>query len=256
MTITMFDSTDGVSVMPIDAKAYAGYVNGTWQTYKPLVKAFPKANVLSISVNSAGNADCLDIEKGDATIQDAAPWYRRQIGLGVKQPVIYTSVSNVQQLLTALSYNEILRNEIRIWTAHYGAGEHICGPLTCRQLSFNADGTQWSDHALNRNLDQSLLNDTFFNSQGSFGVVLNAPVIAIKRTLTGGGYWLLSSEGGVYAFGDAVYYGGMAGKPLNKPIVDMAVTKSGLGYWLVGQDGGVFGYGDAQFFGSIPGLTS
>ncbi len=68
-----------------------------------------------------------------------------------------------------------------------------------------------------------------------------------------GGYWLVASDGGVFSFGDANFYGSMGGKPLNQPIVGMASTPDGKGYWLVASDGGVFSFGDANFYGSMGG---
>ena len=64
------------------------------------------------------------------------------------------------------------------------------------------------------------------------------------------GTWLAASDGGVFSFGGAPFYGSMGGKRLNQPIVTMAATPSGKGYWLVATDGGVFAFGDAGFFGS------
>ena len=65
-----------------------------------------------------------------------------------------------------------------------------------------------------------------------------------------GGYWLLASDGGIFAYGDAGFYGSHGGSPLNQPVVGIAATASGQGYWLVASDGGIFGYGDAGFLGS------
>ncbi len=67
---------------------------------------------------------------------------------------------------------------------------------------------------------------------------------------SGKGYWLVASDGGVFSYGDATFYGSHGGAPLNKPIVGMATTPDGKGYWLVASDGGVFSYGDATFYGS------
>ncbi len=69
------------------------------------------------------------------------------------------------------------------------------------------------------------------------------------------GYWLVASDGGVFAYGDAGFYGSAGNLALNKPIVGMAATPDGMGYWLVASDGGVFAYGDAGFYGSTGNLA-
>jgi hypothetical protein len=69
------------------------------------------------------------------------------------------------------------------------------------------------------------------------------------------GYWLVASDGGVFAYGDAGFYGSTGGITLNKPVVGMASTPDDRGYWLVASDGGVFAYGDAGFYGSTGGIT-
>ena len=71
----------------------------------------------------------------------------------------------------------------------------------------------------------------------------------------GGGYWLAASDGGLFAFGDAGFYGSMGGQPLNKPIVGLTATPDGKGYWEVASDGGLFAFGDAGFYGSTGGIT-
>ena len=70
-------------------------------------------------------------------------------------------------------------------------------------------------------------------------------------THDGGGYWMVASDGGIFAFGDASFEGSMGSHHLNEPIVAMAPTHDGLGYWLVASDGGVFAFGDAAFEGSL-----
>jgi hypothetical protein len=70
----------------------------------------------------------------------------------------------------------------------------------------------------------------------------------------GSGYRLYASDGGVFDFGNANYYGSMGGKHLNKPIVGAAPTSNGIGYWLAASDGGVFTFGDAGFYGSTGNL--
>jgi hypothetical protein len=63
-------------------------------------------------------------------------------------------------------------------------------------------------------------------------------------------YWLVASDGGIFSFGGAAFYGSTGSIALNKPIVGMASTPDGGGYWLVASDGGIFSFGDAPFFGS------
>ncbi len=63
-------------------------------------------------------------------------------------------------------------------------------------------------------------------------------------------YWLVASDGGIFSFGNAQFFGSTGGTPLNKPVVGMAPTASGNGYWLVASDGGIFNYGGAAFHGS------
>ena len=67
------------------------------------------------------------------------------------------------------------------------------------------------------------------------------------------GNWQVASDGGIFAFGNAGYYGSMGGKPLNQPIVGMTTTLDGGGYWMVASDGGIFSFGDAVFSGSMGG---
>jgi len=84
----------------------------------------------------------------------------------------------------------------------------------------------------------------------SAGGPLNKPIVGMAATPDGKGYWLVASDGGVFNYGDAGFYGSTGSIQLNQPIVGMAATPDGKGYWLVASDGGVFNYGDAGFYGS------
>ncbi len=78
-------------------------------------------------------------------------------------------------------------------------------------------------------------------------VVASSPPAAAANSPA---YWLVASDGGIFSFGGAPYYGSTGGTVLNKPVVGMAPTPGGGGYWLVASDGGIFSFGDAQFYGS------
>ena len=94
--------------------------------------------------------------------------------------------------------------------------------------------------------DLRLRSAAFFGSTG--GTPLNKPIVGMANT-SGRGYWLVASDGGIFAFGDAPFLGSTGGTPLNKPIVGMSVTPRNTGYWLVASDGGIFSFG-ATFYGS------
>jgi hypothetical protein len=73
---------------------------------------------------------------------------------------------------------------------------------------------------------------------------------------SGHGYTLAATDGGVFAFGDANFFGSIPGvlapgQQLNKPIEGIVTTPDGGGYWMVASDGGIFTFGNAPFLGSL-----
>lgn len=164
-TISMYDSID-IGQIPLSATAVAGYVSGRWPTAAKLAATFPHAQLLTIATSASHDAECLDIETGDATPADAAAWYERQKARGITRPCLYASASVMQaDVAPVLVASGIKRASVRLWSAHYTFKAHICGPDSCGALSIDADGTQWTDEALGRNLDESLLAADFFSGR-------------------------------------------------------------------------------------------
>jgi hypothetical protein len=146
----MFDSVD-LAQIPAGAQAAACYVNGRFANSAEARDRFPRARILTIAVTADADADCLDIETGDATPGQAAAWFLRQKARGVSRPCLYASASVMDtQVIPALNAAGIGAGEIRLWSAHYTMAAHICGPATCRAMSISADGTQWTDRAMGR----------------------------------------------------------------------------------------------------------
>ncbi len=67
------------------------------------------------------------------------------------------------------------------------------------------------------------------------------------------GYWIASSSGQVFAFGNLGSLGGVDATRLSAPLLGISAHPNGQGYWLSAQDGGVFTFGNAKFFGSTGG---
>ncbi|MGO9855666.1 MAG: hypothetical protein ACLPYY_11560 [Acidimicrobiales bacterium] len=82
---------------------------------------------------------------------------------------------------------------------------------------------------------------------------LDAPIVGMVPTVTRRGYFMVASDGGVFAFGDARFegscpgIGGCAGAA-----VAVMPDHTGNGYWLVTASGDVYAFGDASFYGTPP----
>jgi hypothetical protein len=162
MTITLFDSVD-TDLLPA-GYSYGAYVDGIYANYTAVKERFLQSDVLSIAVSSITNADCLDIETGDASPESAAAWATRQLLDRVPRPCLYADASTMIQVIEAMKAAGIPRNTLRLWSAHYTGKAHICGPSSCKALPESADGTQWTNTARGLNLDESLLLDNFFET--------------------------------------------------------------------------------------------
>ena len=80
---------------------------------------------------------------------------------------------------------------------------------------------------------------------------ISVPTVLLEGTGTEG-YYIVTANGAVHAFGDARWHGDLSRTTLMAPIVTVASTGDG-GYWLVGSNGSVNAYGDALSFGSLAG---
>ncbi len=80
---------------------------------------------------------------------------------------------------------------------------------------------------------------------------LNAPVVGMVPSSDGAGYFMVASDGGVFAFGDAQFEGSCpAIGGCSGAAVAVMPDASGLGYWVVTQTGHVYSFGDAIYYGA------
>lgn len=144
----MYDSID-VSTVPAGAKVVAGYTAGYWPTYLGLVKAFPHAVHISIAISARFRADCLDVEPGDAVPSEVVAWIKADRAAGFARPCVYSSLWEFRsQIIPLIVAAHIPRSSIVEWDADYTYVAHIDAGF---------DGTQYTDRALGRNLDASLV---------------------------------------------------------------------------------------------------
>ena len=126
-----------------------------------------------------------------------------------------------------------------VFSAPYGAG---------RLMAVDPSGgywtTTWSGSIEPRGGAPDL------GSPASSNIHPSQPILGMASTPDGRGYWLVASDGGIFTFGDAPFYGSTGSIRLNQPVMGMASTPDGRGYWLVASDGGIFAYGDAPYYGS------
>ncbi len=96
-----------------------------------------------------------------------------------------------------------------------------------------------------------------FNPAGSgLAHSLNTPIVAMVPSVTGHGYFMVASDGGVFAFGDAHFAGSCPGiGGCVGAAVAVVPDATGNGYWVITKAGDVYGFGDAGYFGA-PGPQS
>jgi len=97
------------------------------------------------------------------------------------------------------------------------------------------------------------------------GLVLNPPTPTysqesnmIASTPSGNGYWILHSDGSVWSFGDAQYFGGLnPGAPVGGGAMPAGVAAisieghpGGEGYWILSSVHAVYAFGAAPYHGA------
>jgi len=80
---------------------------------------------------------------------------------------------------------------------------------------------------------------------------LNDPIVGMVPSTDDGGYFMVASDGGVFAFGDAHFAGSCPGiGGCVGAAVAVIPDQSGSGYWVVTSTGEVYAFGDAPYLGA------
>jgi outer membrane protein assembly factor BamB len=132
----------------------------------------------------------------------------------------------------------------------YGIDPATGTPL--QQVSVGGEANHFPTPSVGDGLLLAPSTDQVYAFSGSAGLP-GPPSASPPSTPANSSYWMDASDGGIFNFGSAGFFGSAGSIPLNKPVVGMAPTASKNGYWLVASDGGIFNYGDAAFDGSMGG---
>jgi hypothetical protein len=130
---TMFDAVD-VAAIPKDAQIVAGYVDGNWPTYDELVKAFPSAEHVSITVKGAPGARVADCESGDLSPRTAAGWAKAEIAAG-RRPCIYYSRAAAPAVSAALAAEGVQLGAVDYWVADWTGTPHVVAGSVATQYA-------------------------------------------------------------------------------------------------------------------------
>lgn len=168
MTLAMPDSIRAGDLPP-GYPAYLGYEDGRYITAPALAARFPAARRFILTVTGTHlTADGADVETGDLSPAGGALWAARKLAADpAARPGLYASVARMPDVLGALADRGIGRPRVRLLSAHWGEGEHICGPWTCKLVGTAMDGTQWTDEfstTVGGFVDMSVLRDDFFGN--------------------------------------------------------------------------------------------
>lgn len=164
--LAMLVMEDAIVVADLQAglPAYAGYFDGIYANLGAMSTWIAAnaagAELLSITVFGNNGAMCIDIEPGNAVPSQAPGFYENPDHGPAIAPWFYMSAGDMTAVQDALANAGIPRSQYFLWSAHYGVGQHLCGPQTCGFGLSQADATQW---ASNDQFDTSIVQEYCFN---------------------------------------------------------------------------------------------
>lgn len=130
------------------------------------------------------------------------------------------------------------QNSLRFTNAEWDGFNGWCGHCHV------PENLHWDPGAIDL---KALLPDPGFIVPASY--YTEVPQVPFTVDRAQGGYIVVGSDGGVFTYYGAPFYGSLAG--VGAIVIAGAWTSSGQGYWLLGSDGGVFSFGDAVYRGGF-----
>ena len=151
--LLMFDSVTPTAI-PKGARMVAGYVNGSYPDYAQLLKLFPDARVVSITVRADEPADVLDVERGDATPAQVPQWVTR-MRQGLRRPIVYCSLSMMGEIEAACAAVKV--SPPFYWSADWTGKPHLNSGCVATQYA----SPSVPDPRFHANVDVSLVSPNF-----------------------------------------------------------------------------------------------
>jgi len=135
MTRVMLDGISASAVKAAVGKQKAtivsGYVNGNWPDFAALALATPGLGHLSITVNASNlDAQCLDVEKNDAS-PDQAPGWALGVRKAGREPWVYMNASTWPAVKAAFDKAEVAYPHF--WVAEYDENPTIPAGAVAKQ---------------------------------------------------------------------------------------------------------------------------
>jgi hypothetical protein len=148
------------------------YAYGEYAQTKAVRAMCPHAIVLTVATRDGERADMYDYENGAMTADGLATAVEADLKAGVYKPILYASKDNYSEVWHALKAHDISGTEVRAIDANWTNHAHVDDGF---------DGTQWTQAALGRNLNEYLLASDFFPPAKPKPAVYDVALVSMSR---------------------------------------------------------------------------
>jgi hypothetical protein len=182
----LYDSTNPNDI-PAGVFA-AGYVDGIFAWPADSWARFSAVKRIAVFATT-DDGDALDVERFDATPDQAPGWVQRRRAAGVLRPWVYCNRSNRPDVEGALTAAGVLADQVALWVATLDGTRTVpAGPYPIAAVQY-ANAAMSGGH-----YDLSIVNELFGPGQGSLG----GDMIAILRHTSNGAEYVVDAAGKRY----------------------------------------------------------
>ncbi|WP_420082675.1 hypothetical protein ACN6AT_35570 (plasmid) [Streptomyces sp. JL4002] len=133
----MYDAVTPKNIPGAPDGLVACYVDGYFRNEDEVGGRFPHAKLVRIAVSRESKANVLDVEKGDATADDAVVWATTtMMGTPIDNLTIYCDESNWESV--RLAFGDKGLRQPNYWIALYDNSRELLTGAVAKQFSSNA----------------------------------------------------------------------------------------------------------------------